>query len=565
MISKTCLRPKAGVAASTRSCFAAVMAALILAGCASLDSTDSVVEIRRTSFGIPHITAKDYRGLGYGAGHAFAQDNFCALAEKINQVNGERSRYFGATTLATTAGNPIGSITSLTSDFLYKLQYDKATIKALWSKADPQTQELADGYAAGYNRYLSETGAANLPVECRGAAWVRPIAADDLYLWWASFTTVAGSQAFAQSIVDGGHQLPAVVGTGRASTTDAVLADAPPMDTRMMLASAGQAMAREASLGDSGSNGWAFGGKVTENGKGMLLTNPHWPWRALTKFYLLHLTIPGQIDVMGIAYPGSPVPLTGFNKDLGWTGTVSTGPRFVIREMTLGTSPATYVVDGVTKAMTARTLTVEVKGGAPVTRTYYSTEFGPLLKSAALGLDWTSRKAFAFTDINLPNNRMMEQYLAMGRARTAEEGRQVMGAVLGSPLLNTLIADAAGDAVYMDYTTKPNLSDAQLMACALPGAGQTNTAAGRPTMDGSKSNCSPENDPSTRQPGLLPMGKLPFLRRDDYVANANNSYWLTNPAQPIAGMPQINGPAAADIGMRARMNLTTIMDRLAGV
>ena len=31
------------------------------------------VEIRRTSHGIPHITAKDYGSLGFGEGYAFAQ------------------------------------------------------------------------------------------------------------------------------------------------------------------------------------------------------------------------------------------------------------------------------------------------------------------------------------------------------------------------------------------------------------------------------------------------------------------------------------------------------------
>ena len=28
---------------------------------------------------------------------------------------------------------------------------------------------------AGYNRYLKDTGVANLPAPCKGAAWVRPI------------------------------------------------------------------------------------------------------------------------------------------------------------------------------------------------------------------------------------------------------------------------------------------------------------------------------------------------------------------------------------------------------
>ena len=52
-------------------------------------------EIRRTAYGAPHIKAADFGGLGYGAGYAAAEDNFCDFAERTLTVNGQRSRYFG--------------------------------------------------------------------------------------------------------------------------------------------------------------------------------------------------------------------------------------------------------------------------------------------------------------------------------------------------------------------------------------------------------------------------------------------------------------------------------------
>jgi acyl-homoserine-lactone acylase len=52
-------------------------------------------EIRRTEYGIPHILAHDWEGLGYGYGYAFAQDNICTIAETYVTVDGERSRFFG--------------------------------------------------------------------------------------------------------------------------------------------------------------------------------------------------------------------------------------------------------------------------------------------------------------------------------------------------------------------------------------------------------------------------------------------------------------------------------------
>src|SRR5688572_27645444 len=51
--------------------------------------------IQRDQYGIPHITADDFGGIGFGYGYAIAEDNICTLAETYVTVNAERSRYFG--------------------------------------------------------------------------------------------------------------------------------------------------------------------------------------------------------------------------------------------------------------------------------------------------------------------------------------------------------------------------------------------------------------------------------------------------------------------------------------
>jgi acyl-homoserine-lactone acylase len=74
------------------------------------------------------------------------------------------------------------------------------------------------------------------------------------------------------------------------------------------LADAADAM-REAGLLDSplGSNAWAFGKDTTANGSGLLLGNPHFPWAGVNRFWQVHLTMPGNLDVMGVgigSFPG---------------------------------------------------------------------------------------------------------------------------------------------------------------------------------------------------------------------------------------------------------------------
>ena len=50
------------------------------------------VDIRWTSYGIPHIKANDYGSATYGYGYAFARDNICLMAEEFDKVNGERAK-----------------------------------------------------------------------------------------------------------------------------------------------------------------------------------------------------------------------------------------------------------------------------------------------------------------------------------------------------------------------------------------------------------------------------------------------------------------------------------------
>lgn len=142
--------------------------------------------IRRTSHGIPHILADDFAGLGYGYGYSLAQDNICVIADSYVTVDAQRSRYFGPDASYFIGGNS-STNNNLNSDFFYQRIIDNGTIDHLLSLdaprgPRPEVKELVRGYVAGYNRYLAETGVGNLPdASCRGAAWVHPITAKEVY------------------------------------------------------------------------------------------------------------------------------------------------------------------------------------------------------------------------------------------------------------------------------------------------------------------------------------------------------------------------------------------------
>ena len=66
---------------------AASAAIALLASCAGApgagDAGKMTAEIRRTAYGVPHIKASDYAGLGLGLGYVSAEDNICEIAERM--------------------------------------------------------------------------------------------------------------------------------------------------------------------------------------------------------------------------------------------------------------------------------------------------------------------------------------------------------------------------------------------------------------------------------------------------------------------------------------------------
>ena len=100
-----------------------------------------------------------------------------------------------------------------------------------------------------------------------------------------------------------------------------------------------------------GSNATAAGKEITSTGKGMLLGNPHFPWRGRYRFTQQHLSIPGKYDVAGASLIGSPVVNIGWNNDVAWSHTVSTAYRFTPYEYkTVGPGTAYLTTDGLSSA-----------------------------------------------------------------------------------------------------------------------------------------------------------------------------------------------------------------------
>jgi acyl-homoserine-lactone acylase len=302
-----------------------------------------------------------------------------------------------------------------------------------------------------------------------------------------------------------------------------------------------------------------------------VLGNPHFPWQGSERFYQAHLTIPGELDVAGGSLYGVPLVLIGHTANMAWTHTVSTAFRFTPFELTLVPgSPTTYLVDGQPRAMEAREVTIEVAtpdgGIAERTRTLYTTEYGPMFTSL-LGQElfpWTPTRGFAMGDANAANFRYLNHFFAKNRAQSVRELHEIFLRTQGVPWVNTMAADSSGEAYYSDITVVPHVTDEKVRTCNTALGQVTLRLARLPVLDGSRSACDWGNDADAIQPGTFGPGNLPHLFRDDFVANANDSHWLSNPAEPLEGFAGIIGPERTQRSLRTRLTTLMAQERIAG-
>jgi acyl-homoserine-lactone acylase len=256
-------------------------------------------------------------------------------------VNGERALHFGVNGSYTYRANGSGNVNNLNSDFFYKRVMDEGFLTTWFASARPEIQQGIQGYASGYNRYLSDTGLANLPVECRNQPWVRPITSLDMMKRFYSLILLASQGFFIEGMV--AAQPPVSPVANPIATVQQVLA---------ALAGEPCALPSPGCLG-IGSNAYSFGADATGTGAGMLLGNPHYPWFGTERFHTFQMTVPGQVNVYGMALYGVPLALIGFNEGVAWSHTVSTAYRFTPIELKLVPGdPTSYLIDGQNEAMT---------------------------------------------------------------------------------------------------------------------------------------------------------------------------------------------------------------------
>lgn len=518
-------------------------------------------EIRRTEYGIPHIKAGNWGSLGYGYGYAYSQDNYCVTMREIVMAGGRSAELMG--------GDP-------NQDLLFRfLNGSKEEFRTDFYDIQPQfAKDLAQGYAAGMNRYLRDTGLENLPegeAGCRNAEWVYEVDAIDLMQYLRRIGLAGSSDQglvrAALLAVQGPDQMNVMAASDRLGVA--------PFPGRA-LAEAGQALRP----GEVGSNAIALGGDATQNGGGLLLGNPHQPWNGSGRWYEAHLTIPGEYDVAGASLQGLPWIGIGFTKDLAWTHTVDYSTRFTLYELKLNPdNPMQYEYDGQWREITGKTVAVKVKlpdgSMGEQQKTFYSSHYGMIIDLGGVnpllsGWPLFNGSLLSIRDANLNTGvRSALQWVQKAQARNMEEFADALKTI-GNPVFHEFAADRHGDAFYGQLTVVPHITQDKLDRCvkgvgSLLASATTNAIIG---LDGSTSDCEWGADADTPAgTGLFGYDARPKIFTRGYVANSNNSYWLSDANNPLTGYPVVlgwMGPENKQQFQRTRINHLMVAARLAG-
>ena len=375
----------------------ALLAALLLP---AVDSAAQIrplaerVEIRRTSYGVPHILGEDLAAAFFGLAYCHVEDYGERVVMGLVEARGELARYLGPD--------------SLDSDFRNRVSYARAV--ETYHLLNQDMRDVFEGYAAGVNHYVKLH-----PEEF--ADWVQP--------------TFTGHDVAARWIlgVDWGavRRLLRRLAEQQDTTTAAVEPE-------------------------EGSNAWAFAPSRTKSRKAILVRNPHLDWDA--GYYEAQVTVPGVINFYGDFRVGYPLYYNGgFNENLGWATTNNSPDLDEVYALDVDPQrPDHYLFDGSSVPLRRETVTAEFKNGeglARETREFFHTPLGPVIHRGG-------GKIYVMRAGGDGEYRSAQQFLAMMRARDLDEWKDAMRmrAQISS---NFTYADRKGNIFYLWNATIPAL------------------------------------------------------------------------------------------------------------
>jgi acyl-homoserine-lactone acylase len=476
-------------------------------------------EIRRDTFGVPHILAKDEEAAGFALGYAMAEDHAVEIGRRYLQARGEAARHFGPAHAET--------------DFaMRRLDNRGGARRALAEETGRRFRRWLQGFAAGVNQYVAERRDV-LP------AWMPLVEPSDPLAYGRMFGILAALRppsdlvekyppasgavpprdARPALVSEPGSNAVALAGaktaSGRPIMFGILAALRPPSDLVEKYPPASHVVSgfSRTDLGppegghyvrgdEPGSNAVALAGTRTTSGRPILLGNPHLSWSSL--YWEAHVTIPGRVNFYGSTLVGIPVLRAGFNDRLGYVQTNNDPDLEDIYALPLAPGRAdAFVRGGRVRPIARRRVTIEVLqpdgSVAADAREYEETPLGPVIHR-------TADRLFVVRSVNVEWWRQYEGFFELMHAESLDQFRGILGRRL-TVTSNYTYADVEGNILYAWSARLPRRRDGAV-DYSLDVPGETDRLFWR---------------------GVHRLRDLPSLLNPPggYIQNANNPPWWT--------------------------------------
>lgn len=354
-------------------------------------SDEDLPTIRRTEHGVPHILAKDFRGIGIGLGYTQVEDYGERVILGAIRAKGWMGRTFGKDSIA--------------GDFA--AQIDARRVQETFPLLDDETRDVYEGFAEGINIFIRAH-------PTRVPNWARPV--------------FNGYDIAAMDIGDAGISAAQRLVVRQLARDSARTAGLPREEEE------------SPAYSDDGSNAWAFAPSRSKTGNTILLRNPHLAWTA--GYWEAHVTVPGKLDFYGDFRIGSPFAVVaGFNANLGWATTNNAADLDEVYALDVDPAePDHYLFDGVSVALRSINNTVSytsANGLQQESRVFLTTPIGPVVHR-------TKDKIYVVRAGPDGEYRAGEQFLRMMRAKNLTEWKKAL-AMRARATSNLTYADRAGN------------------------------------------------------------------------------------------------------------------------
>jgi penicillin amidase len=414
-----------------------------------LSGLQSPVEVLYDSMMIPHIFADNEADLYFTQGYVMASLRLWQMEFVTHLASGRISEIVGERAL-----------------YLDRLNRRKGLMYAAennlreWVKI-PEIRQAIDAYTAGVNTYISGLEYSDYPVEYkllayRPEAWTNlksalllsymadMLAGGDADLENTNALRLLGKENFELLFQTDLPNPAPVIPVSKSWDFEPVAIDTP----QVALADTTDFILQtiEKPDPDNGSNNWAVSGSKTRSGRPILSSDMHLGLNLPSIWTAMQLRAPG-VNVFGVALPGVPLIICGFNDSIAWGPT--NARRDVLDWYRINFSDASkteYTYDGQLLKTQKRIEEIKIRDGAVFTDTVIYTHFGPVVYDETFPNDSVVNKRRQFAMKWAAHNPSVVPltFYKLNRARNYQDYREALSHY-SAPAQNFAFASAGGD------------------------------------------------------------------------------------------------------------------------